>query len=485
MDYEAALAYINQFIDYERSPDFSRQARRYNLNRISHLLESLGNPQEQLKIVHIAGSKGKGSTAAVIASILRCAGYKTGLFTSPHLITPRERCRIDNIPISAADIAHYIQKLKPAIDAVSNTEFGKISFFEIYTALAFCYFADRKTDFAVIEVGLGGRLDATNIVKPEITVMTPISLEHTAILGETYAEIATEKAEIIKDGCPLALAPQPPEAQAVLVRVAAERNAPIVPAGTIHNYRPVIGGHQQMDIGTYPFAIENGTENLISHGTLVPTGQQFDLKAESGIYRKLTTPLLGEYQRINAATAIAAIECLKEIGYSLTRDDIYRGTAQVEWPGRMQVVSAPVPNKKQARTLPQQHTPRVMLDGAHSPDSARLLCREIHRNFQYNRLIFIVSLMRDKAIREIGELLCQNADAVILTEVSDNPRVMSAYQIQETWCELCEEISVCLTPRNALTSALSAASLEDLICVTGSLYLVGECLDFLKKTKEE
>ena len=162
MDYKSALAYIEQFIDYERSPDFARQARFYNLNRITHLLDLLGNPHERLKVIHVAGSKGKGSTAAIIASVLTHAGYKTGLYTSPHLITPRERCRIDNELISESEVAYYIDKLKPAIETVSDSEFGRVSFFEIYTTLAFIYFAEKAADFAVIEVGLGGRLDATN-----------------------------------------------------------------------------------------------------------------------------------------------------------------------------------------------------------------------------------------------------------------------------------------------------------------------------------
>ncbi len=173
MNYEAALAYIDQFIDYERSREFARQTRLYNLNRISQLLDLLGNPQNRLRVIHIAGSKGKGSTAALIASVLRCAGYKTGLFTSPHLITPRERCRIDGRLISEEDVTLYIlEKLKSAIETVSDSEFGRVSFFEIYTALAFCYFADKAVDFAVVEVGLGGRLDATNIVSPVTTVIT-------------------------------------------------------------------------------------------------------------------------------------------------------------------------------------------------------------------------------------------------------------------------------------------------------------------------
>ena len=444
MDYDAAIAYINDFIDYERHPDFSRQARLYNLNRISHLLELLGNPQEQLRIVHIAGSKGKGSTAALIASILSCAGYQTGLFTSPHLITPRERCRIDGELISEADVARCIAKMKPAIDEVSRSEFGPVSFFEIYTALAFCYFADKATDFAVVEVGLGGRLDATNVVDPVATVITPIGLEHTAILGETHAAIAAEKAEIIKHGCPLALAPQVPEAQAVFEEVAAERAAPIVPASAVSH----------RDAG-------NGNSRLLGKGEKLPIGQHFDVENYSALFM----PLLGEHQRVNAATAIAAIAGLKQLGYVIPYESVYQGIAQVEWPGRMQVI-----------TEVGQESPIILLDGAHSPDSMRLLCREIRRNFRYHRLIFVVSLMRDKAVKEVGEVVSQNADTVIVTEVSDNPRVMPAHKIHRAWKEMCEDVTLCPTPMEALKTALTCASPEELVCVTGSLYLVGEVL---------
>ena len=276
MNYKAALAYIEKFIDYERSPDFSQQARRYNLNRISSLLERLGNPQDRLRVIHIAGSKGKGSTAALIASVLTQAGYKTGLFTSPHLITPRERCRINKELISESDIAYYIDKLKPAIDTVSASEFGRVSFFEIYTALAFSYFADKATDFAVIEVGLGGRLDATNVVTPVTTVITPIALEHTAILGETYGEIAGEKAEIIKHECPLALAPQHPEARAVFEKVASERSAPII----------------EVKVSPQKDSDSSGSR-IIYNADGLPTAQHFDVETHSDSYPQLTIPLLG------------------------------------------------------------------------------------------------------------------------------------------------------------------------------------------------
>ena len=448
MDYKAALAYIEGFIDYERSPDFSRQARLYNLNRISLLLELLGNPHDRLQVIHIAGSKGKGSTAALIASVLTQAGYKTGLFTSPHLITPRERCRIDGDLISKADVAFYVEKLKPAIETVSTSEFGRVSFFEIYTALAFSYFADKATDFAVIEVGLGGRLDATNVVTPVATVITPIGLEHTAILGETYTEIAGEKAEIIKQKCPLALAPQHPEARTVFEKVASERNAPIVEP------KDVVGRDCCAS-----------SSRLVRNADGLPVAQEFDVETDSESYPQLTMPLLGHHQFINATTAVTAIECLKQKGYIVPKASVYAGFKNVQWQGRIQRIRS---------------SPIVVLDGAHSPASMEALCRTLRQSFRYDRVTFIVSLMRDKNLTAIGNIVSQTADFVIATQVLNNPRVMSAEEILDAWENTCEKISVCSTPEKAITRALSGASPTDLICITGSFYLVGQALEIFK-----
>lgn len=448
MDYKAALAYIEGFIDYERSPDFSRQARLYNLNRISLLLELLGNPHDRLQVIHIAGSKGKGSTAALIASVLTQAGYKTGLFTSPHLITPRERCRIDGDLISKADVAFYVEKLKPAIETVSTSEFGRVSFFEIYTALAFSYFADKATDFAVIEVGLGGRLDATNVVTPVATVITPIGLEHTAILGETYTEIAGEKAEIIKQKCPLALAPQHPEARAVFEKVASERNAPIVEPKNL--------------VGRDCSA---SSSRLVRNADGLPVAQEFDVETDSESYPQLTMPLLGHHQFINATTAVTAIECLKQKGYRVPKTSVYAGFKNVQWQGRIQRIRS---------------SPIVVLDGAHSPASMEVLCSTLRQSFRYDRVTFIVSLMRDKNLTAIGNIVSQTADFVIATQVLNNPRVMSAEEILDAWENTCKKISACSTPEKAITRALSGASPTDLICITGSLYLVGQALEIFK-----
>ena len=444
MNYKAALAYIDTFINSERSPDFSRQARFYNLERISRLLAKLGDPHRRLKVVHVAGSKGKGSTAALIASILTQAGYKTGLFTQPHLITPRERCRINSRLISEAEFAQYVDRLKPSIEAMASPpasgekgEVGRVSFFEIYTALAFTYFSDNAVDFAVIEVGLGGRLDATNVVAPLVSVITPISLEHTAILGDTHEAIAKEKAEIIKPNRPVVLAPQAPEAQAVFEAVAAHRDAPMERVGRdIH--------------------LKRKDWNI--------NGQTLDLTTPSASYPDLFLPLLGEHQATNAATAIACIERIRQEGYKIPRTSIYGGLKEVHWPGRMQVIG---------------QSPVILLDGAHSPISAEALCKAICEVFRYRRLILVVGLMRDKNLQAIGQVLCPLADEIITTQAFDNPRVTPAEEIAEAWSEIGANFHICPNVREAVSLAQSIATTSDLICIAGSIYIVGEAMKVL------
>ena len=435
LNYESALAYIDTFINFEKSPDFSRQTRLYNLDRISRLLDLLGNPHRNCKVIHVAGSKGKGSTSAIIASILTHAGYKTGLFTSPHLVTPRERCCINARLISEAEFADFVNLLKPSIEIVAGLKtLGSISFFEIYTALAFCYFADNVVDFAVVEVGLGGRLDATNIVQPFVTVITPISLEHTAILGDTFEAIAREKAEIIKPNRPLVLAPQPPQAQSVFETVASDRHVPIDQVG------------QGIDLKRRDWNI---------------SGQAFDLKTQTESYPNLFLPLLGEHQAVNAATAIACVERIKHAGYSIPKTSIYDGMKGVRVCGRIQVVS---------------EAPFILLDGAHSPTSAKVLCKTIHEVFRYERLILVVGLMQDKALRGIGQILCSIADMIITTQAFDNPRVIPAAEIAKTWLDLNPSIRSVKDVGESIQLARSAATPLDLICITGSIYLVGAAM---------
>ena len=438
LNYEEALAYINSFINAERSPDFSRLARLYNLDRISRLLNRLGNPHRNLKVVHVAGSKGKGSTATFIASILSYAGFKTGLFTSPHLVTPRERCRIDSDLITTSAFADCVNRLKPEIEAVSGIDgIGDVSFFEIYTALAFTYFADEEVDFAVIEVGLGGRLDATNIVSPLVSVITQISLEHTTILGNTHEAIAKEKAEIIKPNRPVVLAPQSAEAQSVFEVVAADRNAPISRVGRDVTWK---------------------------HGTHDIHGQTFDVRTSTESYSDLFLPLLGIHQAINAATAIACIDRIQASGYEISKASVYAGLKGVHLPGRLQLVG---------------RDPFILFDGAHSPASVEMLSHTIREVIHYEKLILIVGFMRDKDLRGIGETLCPMSDTVIATEMRDNPRAVGAGEIARTWSDLGSELRISPSVGAAIATAKSVASSDDLICITGSMILIGEAIQAL------
>lgn len=438
LTYESALNYLNSFIDYEKkSVDFYTR-HEFKLDRMFHLLKLLGNPHSHLKCIHVAGSKGKGSTAAMIDAILRTAGYKTGLYTSPHLVSPRERFRTDFIPISKEQFTDLVARIQPHIDSVQNETEGKPSFFEIFTAMAFCYFSEQYVDFAVFEVGLGGRLDATNVIEnPLLSVITPISIDHTKILGHTIPEIAREKAGIIKQNGRVVLAPQSLDAQIVFDEVCAQRNA------TCHRVdKDII---ERIDWN------EEGQTLKIAVRRVDGSVHAYDL----------FVPLLGEHQAVNAATAVEAIEMLRNAGYMLSVEQVASGLRQVRWPGRMQIIA---------------RDPTVLLDCAHTPASADALRKAILETFDYRKLIAIVSLLKDKDIYGFGTELCKIADHVICTKVLNNPRVAEPEQIKQEWKSLTKQFDVVLNVSEALEIARKVANKDDLICITGSCYLVGEVL---------
>ena len=432
--YSSALAYIDTFLNTEKSPNFSQHSRYYNLKRITALLERLDNPHKKQRFVHIGGSKGKGSTATYIASILNQAGYRTGLFTSPHFVSPRERCCIDNTPISQNDFAQCLIDIQPAITYVLKQQdrWGRLSFFELYTALSIYYFAQQEVDWSVIEVGLGGRLDATNIVQPELSVITPISLEHKKVLGHTIADIADQKAGIIKSRTPLILGPQPKSAESIFEKTAKHHQAPII---------------------RVPLDLKIKEHNL--------NGQLFDFDS----YSNLSISLAGPYQPTNAATAVTAVQNLK-LNQKLSPMAIGKGLAETKLMGRFQVVSL--------ENRPQSLVDQVILDGAHTPDSIEALFQNITRLFDNPKLIVVVSLMQDKQITSIGRYICRFADLVITTQPFNNQRVTAAQMLAENWKAFGTEIMSVPDVRKAFQ--ISIESNADLVCVTGSIYLVGEIL---------
>ncbi len=433
MDYQQALDYIYSFIDYE-SVHRPRDAVHYDMRRMDELLGRLGNPHLKARTVHIAGSKGKGSVAAMMAVVLTAAGYTTGLYTSPHLHTFNERIRIGNELIPDDAIVSLVQKVKPEVEAVNRkAAYGRLTTFEVITALAFAYFALRRVDFQVIEVGLGGRLDATNVVQPDVCVITSISLDHTEVLGDTLAQIATEKAGIIKNGSVVVTSPQAAEVEEVIEQTCLTQQAKLIRVGS--------------DVTWESLGFNSSRQSLRMRGRLASC--------------ELSIPLLGQHQLENAAAAVAALEVLTEKGGCISSDDIIRGLVRVDWPGRLQVLS---------------RRPLVVVDGAHSPDSVRKLAQALGQYFDFERAILIIGASSDKDIAGMVSALVPQFDRVIVTR-STHPRALATTPIIAEFARHGVEAQATDDIATALPLALSLAGSRDLICVTGSLFVVAGAIE--------
>jgi len=435
MDFQAAVDYILSFADYERMP---RSAVVFDLRRIELLLGGMGSPQYAAKSVHIAGTKGKGSTAAMIASILTRSGYRTGLYTSPHLLSIRERIQVDGQCIPEDVFARLAAAIKPEAQAVNaSSGLGQLTTFELLTALAFLHFREQAVDFQVVETGLGGRLDATNVVRPEVCVITSVSYDHMDVLGDTLASIAKEKAGVIKTGSVAVTSPQAPEAMAVIEAVCREKGVRLVEVG-----REV-------------------TWQRETHG---PDGQSFKLKGLSKDY-DLSIPLLGAHQLENAATAVAVAEVLAERGAGITGEHIAAGLAQVQWPGRMQVL---------------HRKPWFVVDGAHNSDSSRKLVAALREYFVYDKAVLIFGASSDKNVAGMVDELASFPDMVIVTH-SHHPRALDTQRIIGEFArkgvvrEMAESVPA------AIERALSLAGPDDLVCATGSLFIVAEVMEYMRQ----
>jgi len=445
--YQQALDYLYSFIDYETMHQ-PRDAARFDIRRMQELLERLGNPQLEAKTVHVAGTKGKGSVAAMVASVLTAAGYKTGLYTSPHLTDIRERFRIDGEFISEGGIVELTDRLKPEVTAVNErAAFGVLTTFEIMTALCFFYFAQQKVDFQVVEVGLGGRLDATNVLQPEVCVITTIDLDHTDVLGDSLAQIASEKAGIIKPGAIAVSSPQTGEVDAVIEQACRNKGVELIRVGKDVTWRGL--GFE-------------GDRQLI------------EVKGRLAAYN-IASPLLGSYQQPNTATAVAALEALVERGYKISRQHIIGGIERVSWPGRFQVL-----RKK----------PLIIADGAHNPAAVRQLKLSLAnylKGFEggkggklFNRTILVIGASADKDIAGIASELHLLFNEVIVTR-SRHPRAMEPGCIAAEFGKYGLEARITETVSQALSKALSAAGEKDLVCITGSLFVVGEAVEQLSR----
>ncbi|WP_428939537.1 bifunctional folylpolyglutamate synthase/dihydrofolate synthase [Fontivita pretiosa] len=430
--YTKALRFLATLSDYEKMRIVRYNAQTFDLDRMRTLLRKLGNPQDHFRCVHVAGTKGKGSTCAMLAAMLEGNGYKVGLYTSPHLVDIRERIQINGQMISQPDFARLVRMVQPMVLRARPTP----TYFDVLTAIAFKYFAEQKVDIAVIETGLGGRLDSTNVVKPEVTAITSISKDHMAQLGGTLEKIAEEKAGIFKPGVPAVTVMQPPEVEAVLKRVAEKVGAPLDITGKTIEF-------------SYRF---ESSRMLGPHNRVCLTTPQSK-------FEHLAVPLLGEHQALNCGLALAVIDRLKMRGFALNDQRCMEGLARTQIPGRMELICT---------------NPRVLVDGAHNAASIDAMMRAIGQHIPYDSMVVIFGCCADKDVPGMLERITSGADKVIFTNVN-NIRTADPEELAARYVELYGKMAqVAPNLSAALEIANRAVTKEDLICITGSFYLVGE-----------
>jgi dihydrofolate synthase / folylpolyglutamate synthase len=433
MNYESAVRYLLT-LGRELAAPTQAAAAKFNLENITTLLERLGRPERAFPSIHIAGTNGKGSTAAFVESILRRAGFRTGLNTSPHLERINERIRIDGNEISDELFAEIFTRILGVIEELLAGGELKAhpTYFECVTAIAFEAFARERVDFAVVEVGLGGRLDATNVLMPAVSIITKIDFDHENFLGHSLREIAGEKAGILKEGVPAVLAGQLEEVRAVLQARAKELHCKV---------REIAEA----------FLVER--ESVVE-GCVRATV----VERESGKRLAIEPQLAGRFQLENALNALACAQVLQAKKYKITDSDIEEGIKLARWPGRIERL---------------QTRPDVYLDGAHNPGAARELAKYLEENFRGRRVYMLYAAMRDKAVDEVTGVLFPHAYEVIFTEAR-TPRAISAAQLAEIAGHHAERYRVIADAEKALQAAQEVARAEDAIFVTGSLYLVGQ-----------
>jgi len=430
----------------------STPAHKFDLTYVRQMLDVLGHPERRFASVLIAGTNGKGSTAATLSSILRVAGYRTGLYSSPHLVRINERIRVTGEAISDVEFGEVHDRVERTAQALLNA--GKLpwhpSFFEMLTVMAFEYFASIGVEIAVLEVGMGGRLDATNVVDPLISVITDISLDHQNYLGNTITEIAREKAGIVRKHGLLVTLPQHPDANDVIGHVVLDREARAVSAA---NYVPPVS--------------PGAAVYLAGRAPSVPGRNRYPLTV-MGEEIAVDSPLVGRHQLRNIALAVATAEELGGFGFSATPRQVERGIRETQWPGRFQVLPP------SAGT----HHREMVLDVAHNPAGAWALRSALSENFPDRELTLVFASMRDKAIREITEILFPIAEQVVVTRAA-NPRAATTAELMEAGSRTGVSLYSAETLAEALARAAEITKDDGLIVVTGSIYLVGEAMGLL------
>jgi len=431
LTYEQALDYIYSLTNYEIKAASAYAPQYFDLSRVRRLLHSLGNPESSFRSVHIAGTKGKGSSSAMLASILRAAGYRTALYTSPHLHTFRERIQVDGDCIPEADFARLAEQLKPLAE-----QDPELTTFEVATALAFAHFAERGAEVAVIEVGLGGRLDATNVITPLVSVITTIGHDHMHILGNTLAEIAAEKAGIIKPGVPVISAPQETSALAVIQSMATEKEAPLHVASQSWKWR-------------------SERHSL--------RGQEFSatrrLSRDSQVaYKGLSLPLLGQHQLRNAAVVLEAVEVLRSQRIGISDSAVRQGFHDVVWPARFEVMGS---------------SPYFVVDGAHNVDSARVLAATLQQCFPGYRPWLVLAILSDKDIPAILRHVLPLGQTVFFAR-SHHPRAADPWLLQKEAESYATPSRVIESVAQATELAIDEAGPGGLVVATGSFTTAGE-----------
>lgn len=412
---------------------------KLRLEAMELLLKRLDEPHMRLKAVHVTGSKGKGSVCSMVASILQQAGYRVGLFTSPHLIDYTERFRVNGREIPRKDIVRLANIVRDAAEKVAEMEGREMTFFEITTALCFLYFCEQNVDFAVLEVGLGGRLDATNVCLPVVTVITNIDYEHTEHLGNTLSSIAGEKAGIIKEGVPVICGENDEEALNVIRNVAEEKHARL-------------------------FLLNNDIKVKILSSNM--KGSVVSFITPYSTYLRAKLPLLGEHQVRNAALAVGAIDILRESGHEITKKDMLKGLSEVRWPGRLDVVG---------------RNPLTILDCAHTVKSAETLGKSM-KFFKYKRLVLVIGISKDKDVDGILQKLIPIADIIVGTRAPTD-RACEPSELENVVRKHGKDAFVTDTVKEAIRLARTLARSGDAILVTGSIFTVSEALQTLRKVE--
>lgn len=440
--YSTVLRHLLTRTNYERVRVVNYDEKTFKLDRMRKVLRKMGNPHETLRMIHVAGTVGKGSTVGMLASMLKQCGFTVGTFTSPHMVNVTERIAIDGVPISDSAFTSLMRDVIQTADAAEKTT----TFFELITAAAIKHFADEAVDIAIIEVGLGGRLDSTNVITPEITLLTTIDLDHKRILGTTIEEIAKEKAGIMKPGVPCFSVPQNPAVAAVLREHAESIECPL----------QIIGDEIEF---SSRFCV---SDELGAHTRIC-------LITDHNQYMHLPVPLQGEHQGTNCAVALTASSHLQKKEPSIKDAPLFRGLAETKIAGRMEIV---------------WDQPRILVDGAHNPIALATLMRSVGAHVAYDSMVCIFGCCEDKDVDTMLDNLAIGGDKIIFTAATGQPRAVEPSELRRRFierrgrsCQIADSIE------EALEIAARAASRDDLICVTGSFYLVGETKNHLTKLK--